>query len=126
MTSSFIPEKPILVYPSLAQTLGLDEAVMLSALAEISQHMSAKVANGYAWHTISLDTIVKQLAFWDRRDLHRVTVSLREKGVIIVASAPLLTEDHLKFAFNEKVETQAASSTTHLGRVTGVCMSSGR
>lgn len=111
MTTSFIPEKPILVYPSLAQTLGLDEAVMLSALSEMTQYMPAKVTNSYAWYTLSLDTILSMLSFWGRRDLHRVTVSLREKGVIIVASAPLLTEDHLKFAFNEKASAQVQAST---------------
>lgn len=107
MKSSLVPEKPLLVYPSLAATVGLDEAVMLSALGDMVNYHQGDAHNGYHWHHIELESLSEALPFWDRRDLHRVCTALREKGIILVASAPLVQETYLKFAFNEKsAETQ--------------------
>lgn len=110
MKSSLIPEKPILVYPSLAATVGLDEAVMLSCLSDMVTNIPSKFANGFYWHSVRVDQLHKALPFWDLRDLQRVSTSLREKGVIFIASGPLLQEASFKFAFNEK----QTSTTRHM------------
>ncbi len=102
MKSSLIPESPILVYPSLAATVGLDESVMLSALSDLVLHAEGVNSSGYQWYLLSLAALREALPFWDRRDLHRVCTSLREKGIILLASAPLLENEELKFAFNEQ------------------------
>ena len=49
MTSSLVPEKPILVSPSLASTIGLEEATMLSILDDLSQHREGREREGYRW-----------------------------------------------------------------------------
>ncbi len=113
MKSSLIPELPLLVYPSLAATLGLDEAVMLATLSDLVAQQPGAENNNFTWFQLDINTISERLPFWDRRDLHRVSTSLREKGVILIASAPLLQEDQFKFAFNEKASQQASANQPH-------------
>ena len=36
--SSLLPERPLVVSPTLAATIGLEEAVMLQSLAEVISH----------------------------------------------------------------------------------------
>ena len=108
MKSLLIPEKPILIYPSLAATVGLDESVMLSVFSDITAQLDPELSNGYHWYRIGLSKLTDQLPFWDGRDLQRIITNLREKGIIIVASAPLDQADQLKFAFNEKATTHTA------------------
>ena len=103
MSHSLIPETPILLQPSLAATLGLDAAVLLSALSERVRYSNPRVSNGFAWHQLSRDDVLALLPFWDARDIQRVITNLREKGVLIVASAPFEDCEQFKFAFNEKV-----------------------
>lgn len=111
MKSSLIPELPLLVYPSLAATLGLDEAVMLATLSDLVAQQSGADNNNFTWFQLHINTLSERLPFWDRRDLHRVSTSLREKGVILIASAPLLNDDQFKFAFNEKAAAQSTASS---------------
>ncbi len=101
MKSSLIPEKPILVYPSLAATVGLDESVMLATLSDLVANTNGASNNGYLWYSLPRETLQQALPFWDLRDLQRVSTNLREKGIIIIASAPLPQDDKFKFAFNE-------------------------
>lgn len=100
MKSTLIPEKPILVYPSLAATLGLDEAVMLSVLADYARFLTPVHNNHYDWYELSKMHINEALPFWDDRDIHRVSTNLREKGVLVVASPPFGSSDTYQFAFN--------------------------
>ncbi|PCH61941.1 MAG: hypothetical protein COC19_03605, partial [SAR86 cluster bacterium] len=39
MTSSLVPERPLIISPTLASTIGLEEAVMLHVLAESIHHL---------------------------------------------------------------------------------------
>ena len=47
--NNLIPEAPILIYPSLAATIGLEQATMLSILTHIARANEAQNANGYSW-----------------------------------------------------------------------------
>ena len=90
---------------------------MLAALTDISHPLTPDIRNQYAWYRITVERLLDAMPFWNPRDLQRVSTNLREKGIIIVASAPLIQSDDLKFAFNEKVEA-AASSTQEPARQT--------
>ena len=111
MKSSLIPETPILVYPSLAATLGLEESVLLVSLADMVSHQTHILRNGFAWHEIETRQLFEQLPFWAEHDIQRVLTNLREKGVVIIASAPLAQSPSLKFAFNEKGQAQSEYNT---------------
>ncbi len=102
MTSSLLPEKPILVSPSLAATIGLDEATLLSLLGDITSYQQAKANNGFRWHEIATDQLMAQTPFWQPQDLQRVCTSLRDKGILLIASASLAPGNTFKFAFNER------------------------
>ncbi|MFL0811102.1 MAG: hypothetical protein K6L76_11855 [Agarilytica sp.] len=117
MASSLIPEKPLLVYPSLAATVGLDEAVMLSALNDLVHHIEGDGNNGYQWYSLRREQIEQALPFWDLRDIQRVSTNLREKGIIIIASAPIQSDSQFKFAFNEGIAKSASNTHTQANPV---------
>lgn len=110
--SSLIPEKPILVSPSLAATIGLEEATMLTVLNELVEHRAAflQQERGYAWLQLDGETVRRYLPFWTDHDLQRISKSLKDKGVILIASAPFVESQCLRFAFNEEQTSASASS----------------
>ncbi|VUD59067.1 hypothetical protein TDB9533_02582 [Thalassocella blandensis] len=110
-----MPEKPILVYPSLAATVGLEEAVLLATLSDMVSTQEGQWNNGFNWHMLSLKSLSEALPFWQSRDFQRVTTSMREKGILIIASTGFNDNDTFKFAFNEKsVRQQQAKPTQTL------------
>jgi len=103
MTSSLIPERPILVYPSLAATLGLEEAVLLSQLSELAAAATSEVRQGFRWHCIQCQQLRESLPFWDDRDIQRVSRSLHAKGVLLVGHSHFGETPEFRMAFNERV-----------------------
>jgi hypothetical protein len=124
MKSSLIPEKPLLVYPSLAATVGLEEATMLAIFAELADHLDGTSSNGYLWYTLERETVEKTMPFWSDQDVQRVSANLRDQGIILIASAPYSLYGQLKFAFNEKAShknrapTQSAQPAPTMQRAT--------
>jgi hypothetical protein len=110
--SSLVPEKPLLVYPQLAQTLGLEEALMLAALSERCQLIQGVQSGKFLWFRLDRGALLSIFPFWNVRDLQRIATNLREKGVLIINSAPLEQSEHFRFAFNEAVQEQMAAQPT--------------
>ncbi|WP_018415553.1 DnaT-like ssDNA-binding domain-containing protein [Teredinibacter turnerae] len=106
MKSSLIPEKPILVYPGLAATLGLEESVLLSVLTDLASQAQTAQSNGFEWATISADRLRAAVPFWQDQDLVRVCNSLHGKGVLLVGSARFGEHGEFRFAFNERLASQ--------------------
>lgn len=113
MKSSLVPEKPITVTPSLAATIGLEEAVMLSVLADLGPTAQTRPNNGYVWLSIETQRLAEATPFWDAREIQRVCQSLRDKGILLVGSAHFGAEATFKFAYNERAtaSTPAAHRT---------------
>ncbi|TNE89911.1 DnaT-like ssDNA-binding domain-containing protein [Porticoccus sp.] len=99
---SLIPEKPLVISPSLAATIGLEETVLLQALNEFLSHHKPEKQGDYQWATAHIKQLTELLPFWQPQDLQRIATSLRDKGILLIASAPLLESNELRFAFNEK------------------------
>lgn len=99
--ASLIPEKHLSVSPSLAATIGLEETVLLSYLADVIQHAQGIESQGYQWFELSEQKLNSDLAFWSSSDMQRICESLRDKGVLLVSSAPLRESGKLRFAINE-------------------------
>ena len=99
--SSFIPERQLVFSPALAQTIGLEEAILLQHLAELFQHRETQTHQGYAWLRVERERLLNTLPFWTAEDLHRISRSLVDKGLILVESPPLQDADALVFAINE-------------------------
>ncbi len=102
--SSFIPERQLVFSPALAQAIGLEEAVLLQHLAELFRHRQTQTHRGYAWLRVEREWLLETLPFWTTVDLHRISKSLADKGLILVESPPLHDADALVFAFNESQE----------------------
>jgi len=99
--SSFIPERQLVFSPTLAQAIGLEEAILLQHLSELFRHRQAEQRRGYRWMRVEREWLLASLPFWSAVDLHRVSKSLADKGVILLDSPPLHEADHLVFALNE-------------------------
>ncbi len=99
--SSFIPERQLLFSPALAATIGLEEAILLQHLKDLFLHRQAENRHGYAWLTIEREWLLDTLPFWSAIDLHRVSKSLADKGVVLIGSPPLHESEMLLFAINE-------------------------
>lgn len=110
--SSLIPEQPLVISPSLAATIGLEEAVLLQQLSALIQHRTTMSVQGFQWMEIDRPYLEKAFPFWSAVDLHRVSKSLADKGIILIDSPPLHSTESLKFAINEKQEVVAPDLTS--------------
>ena len=92
MNSTLVPERPLLISPTLAATIGLEEAVMLHVIGELIAMSAFTGAEGEAEQWIELDAarLQRALPFWAPIDIRRVQSTLREQGLLLVeeGSAP--------------------------------------
>jgi hypothetical protein len=109
--SSLIPERHLVVSPSLAATIGLEEAVLLSYLAGLANFQTAKESQGYQWFEVNIQQLDSDMAFWSSADMQRICESLRDKGVLLVASAPLTESGEIRFAFNQSAVSKTSDFT---------------
>jgi len=98
MASPLIHERPLLISPTLAATIGLEEAVMLQVLHDVAQLGSGD--NSSAWREIGKEELLRLLPFWNERDCQRISTSLRDKGVLGIDSPPLDQGNSLRFALD--------------------------
>ena len=107
-----VPERMLVFSPALAATIGLEEAVLLHALHDLSV-TQPKPSHSYSAHWIDIEvaTLESLLPFWDRRELQRVSKSLSDKGVIRINSAPIGSADVLRFCFNTESKTESQTPT---------------
>jgi hypothetical protein len=107
---SLLPERQLQFSPVLAATIGLEEAILLQHLQHLFDHHTPQLRRGFAWLEIERAYLLRTLPFWSPEDLHRITRSLADKGVLLLDSPPLLTAERLVFAVNAPV--QPAIGTT--------------
>lgn len=85
MSSDLLPEKPLFVSPTLAATIGLDEALMLQTLAELIEHRPQAAVDlrpHGKWVELSDELLQDTFPFWKPVDLRRIQASLRSLGLI--------------------------------------------
>ena len=97
MAASLLPEKPLVISPTLAATLGLEEAVLLAVLHELFLHR----AQG-GWLKAEESLLSHFLPFWQPQDVQRVAASLCDKGVLHLRSAPYLSSGVLDFHLGDE------------------------
>lgn len=98
---SLIPEKPIVISPTLAATLGLEETVLLQLLQECQAHGNAVESSGFNWVTVSGQRILSLAPFWREDDIRRLSASLHEKGLLLIGGGGFSAQQDFRFAFNE-------------------------
>ncbi len=100
MTSPLIPERPLLISPSLAATIGLEEACMLGVLAELACFLPPTQANGRQWLDMDGAWAERMMPFWTDYDIQRISRSLHDKGVIQLVSAPFAESRRLTLSLD--------------------------
>ncbi len=103
MAHSLIPERMLVVSPSLAATIGLEEAVMLQALNDGGQ------SGQDAWKSIAKQALRDWLPFWSDLEIKRILKSLADKGIVFFNSPPFPQTEQLFFSF----EAKPVRSPTH-------------
>ncbi len=98
--SSFVPERQLVFSPGLAATIGLEEAILLQHLQAQFDQGAPQHRSGFAWLRVERDYLLRSLPFWSAVDLHRILRNLVDKGVLLVDSPPIHSEDHLVYALN--------------------------
>ena len=101
MSSSLIPERPVLISPSLAATIGLEEACMLSLLGDMAAYASLIARDGHEWLHVNEALAQRVMPFWSPQDIQRISKNLRDQGIILLTSAPFTESHSLTIAFNE-------------------------
>jgi len=110
---SIIPEKPIVVSPTLASTIGLEEAILLHLLQECISHNEIISSNGFDWATIPSKRLLSLTPFWKEEDIRRFLASLHEKGLLLIGGSPFSAKQDFRFAFNEKSKIQSDNFVDH-------------
>ena len=85
MSSSILPERPLLVSPELAATIGLEEAIILQALAERIQFSEGCNRPGQGdtkWISLSEAGMLELFPFWQSVDIRRIQRSLQSLGML--------------------------------------------
>lgn len=86
-------DNTIALSATLAATIGLEEAVLLTVLND-----AARLQN-QAWATLSNHALRRQLPFWDDVSIRRVLRSLADKGLITLQGALFPDSDSLLYGF---------------------------
>ncbi|MDP1930848.1 MAG: DnaT-like ssDNA-binding domain-containing protein [Gammaproteobacteria bacterium] len=84
MQSSLVPERPLVISPTLAATIGLEEAVMLHVLSELMVHRDVRVKDRLSWIELGHPDLCRAFPFWALIDIKRVQKSLQDLGLILI------------------------------------------
>ncbi|MEW5249206.1 DnaT-like ssDNA-binding domain-containing protein [Microbulbifer sp. 2201CG32-9] len=98
MRHPLLPERPLSISPALAATLGLEEAVLLTALGDLLPFLPAESHPGRDWYSADARQLQLQLPFWQPVDIQRIATSLRNQGALLLGAAPYGESGLLKFA----------------------------
>ena len=98
-----VPERMLVFSPALAATIGLEEAVLLHALHDLS----VCLPGDRRWYEVDVGTLERLLPFWDCQELQRVSKNLADKGVLHLDSPPLTSATTLRYCF--KLEAPVAA-----------------
>lgn len=109
MQSSLIPERPLIVSPTLAATIGLEEAVMLHVLSEHMSHRELLRRGRLDWLEIDQQSLVDMFPFWAWIDIKRVQGRLTDLGLIQV-DAGTGNGDSWWYAINQERPENVTSS----------------
>ena len=99
---TLIPERPLLISPTLAATIGLEEAVLFHVITEHLHHHEGHTSRGYKWVEIADAQLARAMPFWRESDIRRVSGSLIDLGLLLRDPATG-NPDSYHYAINQKV-----------------------
>jgi hypothetical protein len=107
MASNLLPEKPLLFSPTLAATIGLEEAILLQVLMDFVNHRPGIRRDGYQWVEIGDSELLTVLPFWKSADIRRFEASLRNLGMLL-RNPDTARQDSYLYALNQQVSEAVA------------------
>ncbi|BBW99042.1 DnaD domain-containing protein [Geobacillus subterraneus] len=96
MSKFLLDEKPLIILPSLAKKIGLNEAIILQQLHYWLQE-SQNIHNGYKWVYNTYEDWQRQFPFWSKNTIIRAIKSLEKKGLIVTGNYNKLAIDNTKW-----------------------------
>lgn len=111
MQSSLVPERPLIISPTLAATIGLEEAVLLHVLTELMAHRPIREKDRLRWVELSQQDLCDALPFWAFIDIKRVQKSLLDLGLILLDPSTSDAQTNY-FAVNQPREQEQDSRAT--------------
>jgi hypothetical protein len=109
--SAALVERPLLVSPSLAATLGLEAALLYQLLAEWLPLLTGRESQGQHWFLIDKDQLVKQLPFWDLSKIEDVLRTLHDQGLIIIGAALMSNAQNIRLALPRHQQPEQVASS---------------
>ena len=111
--STALVERPLLVSPSLAATLGLEAALLYQLLAEWLPLLNGQNNQGQHWFLIDRNQLSKQLPFWDADKINEVLRTLHDQGLIIIGAALMSNAQNIRIALPQSEPPQELTHNTH-------------
>ena len=102
MSESLIPERPIAVSPSLAASIGLEEAILLQHLQSVLALGETQTRQDYCWAQCHLLQLSEQLPFWSTAALRRILQNLVDLGMVLVDRLPDSETTGFELAINQQ------------------------
>ena len=96
MNNLLIDEYPLIVIPSLAKKIGLNEAILLQQIHFWVGKQKHK-KDGRYWVYNTYDEWMKQFPFWSKSTIRRTITSLEKKKLLIVGNYNKLGIDNTKW-----------------------------
>ena len=100
--SSLYPESHLAFSPQLAATIGVEEAILLQVLCDARRLLTAEARSGHDWYQLAGVQLDELVPFWSPQDVQRIVENLRDKGLILVGSAPYAGSRELRFALQPR------------------------
>ncbi|MED4455122.1 DnaD domain protein [Metabacillus fastidiosus] len=96
MSKLLLDEKPLLIIPSLAKKVGLNESIILQQIhywLQISDH----TYEGYKWMYNTYDKWAEQFPWWSKATIRRLITKLEKLGIIITGNFNKMKMDKTKW-----------------------------
>jgi hypothetical protein len=91
-----IKENALILLPSLAETIGLSEAILVQQIhywLEVAKENSQNYHDGHVWTYNSAKEWRKQFPFWSEETIRRRLHGLTKKGILIIGNYNKLNID---------------------------------
>lgn len=82
MSNYLLDEYPLLVFPKLAATIGLNEAIILQQIRYWLEKSDQNI-NGHKWVYNTVEQWKEQFPFWSSDTVRRGLANLKSKGILI-------------------------------------------
>jgi len=100
MSKLLYDESPLVVNPTLAQTIGLNEAIVLQQIhywLVINEKAEHNYRDGFYWTYNSYPQWQEQFPFWSKNTVIRTINRLEAKGLIITSNFNKMPQDKTKW-----------------------------